>query len=91
MEDGRVFSDFAYSVAQNKHIVMINDGNARCAFCYASDAMAGFLTVMLRVEAAQAYNVANKTAELSVMEFAGMLIGLFPEKALRMERRVSVD
>jgi UDP-glucuronate decarboxylase len=91
VDDGRVFSDFAYSVARNEHIVMNSDGTARRAFCYASDAVAGFFTVMLRGEAAQAYNVANETAELSVMEFADMLIGLFPEKALRVERRVSVD
>lgn len=90
-DDGRVFSDFAYSVARNEHIVMNSDGTARRAFCYASDAVAGFFTVMLRGEAAQAYNVANENAELSVMEFADLLIGLFPEKALRVERRVDVD
>ena len=90
-DDGRVFSDFAYNVARNEHIVMNSDGSARRAFCYASDAVAGFFTVMLRGEAAQAYNVANEAAELSVMEFAEMLVGLFPEKALQVERRVAVD
>lgn len=90
-DDGRVFSDFAYNVARNEHIVMNSDGSARRAFCYASDAVAGFFTVMLRGEAACAYNVANEAAELSVTEFADMLVGLFPEKALRVERRVAVD
>lgn len=90
-DDGRVFSDFAYNVARNEHIVMNSDGTARRAFCYASDAVAGFFTVMLRGDPAQAYNVANETAELSVMEFADMLVGLFPEKGLHVERRVAVD
>lgn len=90
-DDGRVFSDFAYNVARNEHIVMNSDGSARRAFCYASDAVAGFFTVMLRGEPAQAYNVANEMAELSVMEFADMLVGLFPEKALHVERRGAVD
>ncbi|WP_431288689.1 NAD-dependent epimerase/dehydratase family protein [Roseateles chitinivorans] len=90
-DDGRVFSDFAYNVARNEHIVMNSDGTARRAFCYASDAVAGFFTVLLRGDAAQAYNVANEAAELSVMEFAEMLVGLFPEKALKVERRVVVD
>lgn len=89
--DGRVFSDFAYNVARNEHIVMNSDGTARRAFCYASDAVAGFFTVMLLGRPAQAYNVANPQAELSVMEFAEMLVELFPEKALRIERRVAVD
>lgn len=90
-DDGRVFSDFAYNVARNEHIVMNSDGTARRAFCYATDAVAGFFTVMLRGVPAQAYNVANETAELSVMEFADMLVGLFPEKALHVECRVAVD
>lgn len=90
-DDGRVFSDFAYNVARNEHIVMNSDGSARRAFCYASDAIAGFFTVMLLGKAAQAYNVANEAAELSVMEFAEMLVGLFPDKALQVERRVAVD
>ena len=90
-DDGRVFSDFAYNVARNEHIVMNSDGSARRAFCYVSDAVAGFFTVMLRGDAAQAYNVANEAAEMSVMEFAKMLVGLFPEKTLHVERRVAVD
>lgn len=90
-DDGRVFADFAYNVARNEHIVMNSDGTARRAFCYASDAVAGFFTVMLRGQPAHAYNVANQRAELSVMELAEMLVGLFPEKALRVDRRVAVD
>jgi len=90
-DDGRVFSDFAYNVARNDHIVMNSDGSARRAFCYASDAVAGFFTVLLLGQPAQAYNVANPRAELSVMELAEMLVGLFPEKALRVERKVAVD
>lgn len=90
-DDGRVFSDFAYNVARNEQIVMNSDGSARRAFCYASDAVAGFFTVMLRGEAAQAYNVANEKAELSVIEFAEMLVGLFPEKRLQVKRCVAVN
>lgn len=90
-DDGRVFSDFAYNVARNEHIVMNSDGSARRAFCYASDAVAGFFTVLLRGEPAHAYNVANQRGELSVMELAELLVGLFPQKALRVEHRVAAD
>lgn len=88
-DDGRVFSDFAYNVARYEHIVMNSDGSARRAFCYASDAVAGFFTVMLRGMPGQAYNVANAAAELSVVAFAEMLVGLFPERALQIQRRAS--
>lgn len=86
-EDGRVFSDFAYNVARGEHIVMTSDGSARRAFCYASDAIAGFFTVLLKGQPGQAYNVANPQAELSVMDLAELLVGLFPERGLLVERR----
>lgn len=87
-EDGRVFADFAYNVVRNENIVMHSDGTARRAFCYASDAVAGFLTVLLKGETGLAYNVANASAELSVMELGELLVSLFPEQGLRVERRV---
>jgi UDP-glucuronate decarboxylase len=87
-EDGRVFADFSFNVLRNENIVMSSDGSARRAFCYASDAIAGFLTVLLKGETAMPYNVANSSAELSVMELAEMLVGLFPEKKLQVDRRV---
>lgn len=90
-EDGRVFADFAYNVARNQNIVMMSDGAARRAFCYASDAIAGFFTVLLTGRAAQPYNVANPDGELSIMELAEMLTGLFPEKQLVVEKRFVQD
>ncbi len=87
-DDGRVFADFAFNVVRGENIVMNSDGSARRAFCYASDAVAGFFSVLLRGSAGQAYNVANPAGELSVMELADMLVGLFPEKSLQVERRM---
>jgi len=88
VNDGRVFADFAFNVARGENIVMNSDGTARRAFCYASDATAGFLAVLLKGEPAVPYNVANSSAELSVMELADLLVGLYPEKGLRVDRRV---
>jgi len=89
--DGRVFADFSFNVVRGENIVMNSDGSARRAFCYASDAVAGFFSVLLQGTAGQAYNVANPAGELSVMELAELLVGLFPEKGLQVERRVPVD
>jgi UDP-glucuronate decarboxylase len=87
-DDGRVFADFAFNVARGENIAMNSDGSARRAYCYASDAVAGFLTVLLQGAPARPYNVANPAGELSVLELAEMLTGLFPDKALRVDRRM---
>ena len=86
--DGRVFADFVFNVLHNENIVMNSDGLARRAFCYASDAIAGFMTVLLKGKPATPYNVANPDGELSVRELADLLVALRPEKRLRVECRV---
>ena len=85
-QDGRVFCDFAYNVARNENIAMQSDGSARRAFCYVSDAVAGLLTVLLKGMPARPYNVANPTGELSVAELAELLVSLYPEKKLSVDR-----
>ena len=86
-DDGRVFADFAFNVVRGENIVMSSAGTDRRAFCYVTDAIAGFFTVLLTGEAATAYNVANSEADLSVVELAELLVNLYPEKSLRIERR----
>lgn len=90
-DDGRVFADFVFNVLRGENIVMNSDGSARRAFCYASDAIAGFFTVLLKGQPALPYNVANPAAELSVMELAETLVALYPAKNLTVERRVPVN
>jgi dTDP-glucose 4,6-dehydratase len=84
-DDGRVFADFAFNVVRGENIRMASEGLARRAFCYVTDAIAGFFTVMLNGRPATAYNVANPSGDLSVGELAEMLSGLFPERRIRVD------
>lgn len=84
LDDGRVFADFVADVVAGRDIVMKSDGSARRAFCYVADAIEGFLTVLLKGESATPYNVGNAEAEISIKELAETLVGLFPEKGLRV-------
>jgi len=71
-------------IVNNRDIVMKSDGRAIRAFCYLADATAGFFTVLLRGGDAEAYNVGNAEAAISVLDLANTLVGLFPEKRLRV-------
>ena len=90
-DDGRVFADFAFNVVRNENIVMNSDGASRRAFCYVTDAIAGLFTVLLKGQPGIPFNVANPGGELSVIELAELVVGLFPERGLRIERRVQAD
>ncbi len=89
--DGRVFADFVFNVLRGENIVMNSDGSARRAFCYASDAIAGFFSVLLKGNPAEPYNVANPAGELSVMELAELLVRLYPDKKLAVQRKHGGD
>jgi UDP-glucuronate decarboxylase len=86
LDDGRVFSDFVANILDNKDIQMKSDGSAIRPYCYLSDAVRGFFTVLLNGISGEAYNVGNPHAEVSVLDLAEILVGLYPEKGLKVVR-----
>lgn len=84
-DDGRVFADFAFNVIRGQNLRISSDGSARRAFCYVSDAVAGFFTVLLSGAPATPYNVANAAGELSIKQLATLLVSMYPERHLSIE------
>jgi nucleoside-diphosphate-sugar epimerase len=92
LDDGRVFADFVADIIHGRDIRMKSDGAISRAFCYLSDAVAGFFTVLLKGENGHAYNIANSDAEITIINLAETLVTLFPErnlKVIRQERKAS--
>ncbi len=86
LDDGRVFADFVRDIVERRSIRMMSDGRHRRAFCYLADATVALLTIMLKGEVGQAYNMGNDEGEISILELAELVAGLFPERGLRVER-----
>jgi nucleoside-diphosphate-sugar epimerase len=82
LDDGRVFADFVADVVACRDIVLKSDGLAQRPFCYIADATEGFLTVLLKGESGQAYNVANPCTEISMRDLAHTMAALFPERGV---------
>ena len=80
LNDGRVFADFVADVVANRDIKLKSDGAAKRAFCYIADATSGFFRVLLQGEKAEAYNVANSDAEISIRNLAYTLANLFDDR-----------
>jgi nucleoside-diphosphate-sugar epimerase len=91
LEDGRVYADFVADIVNNRDIIMKSDGSSRRAFCYLADAVQGFLTILLKGENGQAYNLGNPEGEISILDLAVKLVNLFPEKALKVVRKPVLD
>lgn len=84
LDDGRVFADFVSDLVNGHDITMRSDGEAIRAFCYLSDAIIAFFTVILKGEIGQAYNVGNDKAEISIIDLANLLVSLYPERKLKV-------
>ena len=91
LDDGRVFADFVADIVAKRDIVLKSDGLAQRPFCYIADATIGFLTVLLRGDKAEAYNVANPDAEISIRDLAVLVADLFPERDVGVKFEVPVS
>lgn len=91
LDDGRVFADFVADVVAQRDIVLKSDGLALRPFCYIADATIAFLTVLLTGDKAQAYNVANPDAEISIRDLAVEVAGLFSERGIKTRFEVPVS
>jgi UDP-glucuronate decarboxylase len=85
LNDGRVFADFVANIVKGQDIVLKSDGLAKRNFCYISDAIIGFLTVLVSGKDAEAYNIGNPEAEISIKDLALEIAGLRPELNLRVK------
>jgi len=86
LTDGRVFADFVADIVARRDIVLKSDGLAIRPFCYLADATIAFFTILLLGETGQAYNVGNPDAEISVGDLAELLVGLYPQRDLKVVR-----
>jgi nucleoside-diphosphate-sugar epimerase len=85
LDDGRVFADFVRDIVESRDIQLKSSGEAQRVFCYISDAILGFLKVLMYGKNSEAYNIANPNEEISIKELAELVAGLFPEKDLTVK------
>lgn len=84
--DERAFAEFVANVIDRKNIAMKSAGTAKRPFCYITDAICAFLLILLDDESGQVYNMCNEENYVSIHELAETLVGLFPERDLKVEQ-----
>lgn len=83
-KDRRVFSEFVQNIIAHEDIVMKSKGDAVRPFCYLADAVEALFLILLKGESGQAYNMCNDTCCYSIRDLANILVGLFPERKLKV-------
>lgn len=75
-ENSRADAQFLRRALAGEDIIMKSPGSQIRSYCYAADAATALLTLMLKGEAGQAYNIANPMSVSSIRNYAQTLAGL---------------
>ena len=85
--DGRVQADFLKNIVNGENIIMKSEGDSIRTYTYISDVIAGIFYVMLESKDV-VYNIADQEAEISIKGLAELLVGLYPEKNIKIEKQI---
>ena len=66
--ENRVFAQFARSAINEKDIILHTKGLSEGNYCYTRDCVTGLLTILLKGTNAEAYNVSNPEAHMTIAE-----------------------
>ena len=90
LSDRRVIPDFFRDIINNENIVLLSDGSATRTFCYISDAIEGYLRILLSNHNGESFNIGREFPEISMLELAQKSIKI-SNKNLDVVYKKSVD
>ena len=83
-QDNRVYAQFIRNAIKGEDIVMKSSGEQMRSWCYSVDCAAAIVTVLLKGQTGEAYNIADNGAEFSIRQLADMVAAISGCK-VRME------
>lgn len=70
LSDTKAVSQFIKKAINNEDIVLKSDGSQLYSYTYVVDAVAGALTVLLKGECGEAYNISDKSCDITLKELS---------------------
>jgi nucleoside-diphosphate-sugar epimerase len=68
--DNRAFAQFIRNILSKQNVVLKSKGEQYRSYCYGADCVSAILTILLKGEKSNAYNIANKKSNVTVAELA---------------------
>lgn len=84
-KDYRVVPTFAYALKNNKPLLIHGHGTQTRTYCYITDAIAGFLKVLLLGKAGEVYNIGNPEPEITVTDLAMKMVRISRLRDVNLE------
>lgn len=76
LTDGRVIPDFSNDILHDRDIVLLSQGTQTRTFCYITDAVVGYLKILVKGKVPESYNIGVENPEISVNDLAQKMIKL---------------
>lgn len=73
MSDTKAISQFILKAVKGEDIVLKSAGTQYYSFTYVADAVSGLLTVLLKGESGEAYNIADESGDIMLKDLAEMI------------------
>lgn len=70
LDDKRVIPDFANDILHNRNITILSQGSPTRTFCYITDAIVGYIKVLIKGKPAESYNIGVVKPEISMVDLA---------------------
>ena len=74
--DTKALSQFIHKGVAGENIVLKSAGTQFFSYLYIADTVAGLLTVLLRGETGEAYNIADERSDITLRDLAGIIAGI---------------
>lgn len=82
--DYRVLPNFASKVLAGEPVSVYGDGQQTRTFCYVTDAILGFLQVLVNGQSGEPYNIGNPSPEISMLELVGNIKAAMPSLDIQL-------
>ena len=82
--ENRVFAQFARSAMKGSDIVLHTEGKSEGNYCYTADAVRALLTILVKGENMQAYNVVNEKSHITIADMAKFVAEKIAEKPIEV-------
>jgi nucleoside-diphosphate-sugar epimerase len=73
MSDTKAISQFLLNAVSGQDIVLKSEGNQYFSYCHVGDAVGALLTILLRGESGEAYNVADPSCDVYLKDLAQLV------------------
>lgn len=82
LSDTKAITQFIKKAVSGEDIVLKSEGNQYYSYAYVSDAVCGLLTILLKGECGEAYNIADKRSDITLRDLAELIGGYVGRKVI---------